>query len=257
MADERGPHLGEMTHAALCAVCEPNELEVQIERIGCASTLVVAAIMGALAAYFAWATHSVIEVLAAGFAVFIGCSISLNLVLSRLTKRRRAPFRAELWRRLPQPFAIEEARAAVRGQAPPDWVLVQTTKFLPHGSENFSRLDVWRNPLRTIAETRSLRFGARGRVAPEQVQPRVVRQEWGPAAIERLVRLLEEEERAPAANLAPWTVIDGSGCSLVIVKKDPYSEKAIHANLGWAEAGPEAPPALALLLVIRDSIERF
>ena len=167
MPAQRRPHLGEMTHAALCAVCEPNGWEAQIERIGCASTLVVATILGAIAPYFAWATGSVIESLAAGFAVFVGCSVALTFVLFHLAKRRRAPFRAELWRRLPQPFAIDEL------------------------------------------------------------------------------------------DLTPWTVIDGSGCSLVIVKRDPVSEKAIHANLGSPEAGPETPPAVRLLLVIRDSIERF
>ncbi len=257
MADERGPHLGEMTHAALCAVCEPNAWETQIERIGCASTLVVATTMGALAASFAWTRRSLIEALAVGFAVFIACSMSLTLVLSRIAKRRRAPFRAELWRRLPQPFGIEEARAAVRGQDPPDWVLVQKTKSFPRGPESWSRLDVWRSPLRAVAETRSLRFGPQGRDAPEHAQPRVLRKEWEPIVAERLVSLLQENERAPVADLTPWTVIDGSGCSLVIVKKGPYSEKAVHANLGSPEAGPETPPALRLLLVIRDSIERF
>lgn len=148
MSGTRPPNLEEMTHAALCAVCEPNAWELQIERIGCASTLVVATILGALAVYLAWATGSVIESLAAGFAVFVGCCVALTFVLFHLARRRRAPLRAELWRRLLQPFAIEEARAAVRGKDPPDWVLVQTTKSFPHGPETFSRLDVWGRPLR-------------------------------------------------------------------------------------------------------------
>ncbi len=255
MSLQHAPNLEDLSDDELRAACVANGWEKRLERQGCTTALALAAVSSVLVGRWVWArtSHSVTGSLGAGVALFVLGSVLLAVVVDRLGRRRRAPYRAELRRRLPHRFDLEEARAAFAREAPPDWVLVQETASHPHGGLRWSRVDVWPSPPRAVAETRSLRFRD-GPDAVESAEARIVKKAWHPTATATLVTLLEEEERTPRVPLDRWCAFDGMSCSLVILKRDPYSEKTIaQPNLSGTRPERDGPPALLLLYLMVDS----
>jgi hypothetical protein len=165
-------------------------------------------------------------------------------IAHRVISWSKRPLREELEYRCGQAqFSryVEEAEAALkRGEA--DWIVLLSSRGLPHGDFRWMRL--------LVRKEFSVRSDLRV-WEPEQRILQRVETNVPDAIAQELLGLLKACDLASLTD-APVAVKDGTPCQLAILRREPWAAAVAHCNLGGFYFGQTEHPTMRACFALHD-----